>query len=84
MFDNPVSDMDLHYFDNNCEAVAAVPEPVVGKLYAAQVSSDWHRVKVILFIQFMGFTFSIFRLYQLPWRPTAACSLTMGTRTLSW
>ena len=45
MFANLISDMDLHYFDKSSEL--AVPEPVVGKLYAALVSSDWHRVKVI-------------------------------------
>ena len=60
MFDNLISDMDLHYFDKDSEPgnivrifdrsrkrnISVVLEPVVGKIYAAQVSSDWHRVKV--------------------------------------
>jgi len=45
MFDNLISDMDLHYFDKSSEL--DVIEPEVGKLYAAQVSSDWHRVQIL-------------------------------------
>ena len=37
--------MDLHYYDK--EAIPRVGQPEVGKIYAAQVSSDWHRVKVV-------------------------------------
>ena len=37
--------MDLHYYDK--QAIPRVGQPEVGKIYAAQVSSDWHRVKVI-------------------------------------
>lgn len=37
--------MDLHYYDK--AAIPRVVQPEVGKIYAAQVSSDWHRVKVI-------------------------------------
>lgn len=37
--------MDLHYYDK--EAIPRIGQPEVGKIYAAQVSSDWHRVKVI-------------------------------------
>ena len=36
--------MDLHYYDK--AAIPRVGQPEVGKIYAAQVSSDWHRVKV--------------------------------------
>merc|ERR550539_303224 len=36
--------MDLHYYDK--DAIPRVGQPEVGKIYAAQVSSDWHRVKV--------------------------------------
>ena len=37
--------MDLHYFDKSKIPVVKTPE--IGKLYAAHVSSDWHRVKVV-------------------------------------
>jgi hypothetical protein len=37
--------MDLHYYDKS--AIPGLQEPDIGKIYAAQVSSDWHRVKVI-------------------------------------
>ena len=36
--------MDLHYYDKS--AIPGLQEPEIGKIYAAQVSSDWHRVKV--------------------------------------
>ena len=36
--------MDLHYYDK--DAIPRIGQPEVGKIYAAQVSSDWHRVKV--------------------------------------
>jgi len=45
MYDNLISDMDLHYFDKT--KTPGVTDIIVGKLYAAQVSSDWHRVKVV-------------------------------------
>jgi len=45
MFDNLISDMDLHYFDKSSEL--DISEPEIGKLYAAQVSSDWHRVRIL-------------------------------------
>lgn len=44
-FEDLSSNMDLHYYDKN--AIPGVGEPEVGKIYAAQVSSDWHRVKVV-------------------------------------
>ena len=37
--------MDLHYYDK--DAIPRVGQPEVGKIYAAQVSSDWHRVRVL-------------------------------------
>lgn len=43
-FEDLSSNMDLHYYDK--EAIPRVGQPEVGKIYAAQVSSDWHRVKV--------------------------------------
>jgi len=45
MYDNLISDMDLHYFDKT--KTPGVTDINVGKVYAAQVSSDWHRVKVV-------------------------------------
>jgi len=45
MYDNLISDMDLHYFDKF--KTPGVTDIQVGKVYAAQVSSDWHRVKVV-------------------------------------
>jgi len=45
MFENLISEMELHYFDKTGQPVVASPE--VGKLYAAQVASDWHRVRVL-------------------------------------
>jgi len=44
-FEDLSSNMDLHYYDK--QAIPRVSQPEVGKIYAAQVSSDWHRVKVI-------------------------------------
>jgi len=44
-FEDLSSNMDLHYYDK--EAIPRVGQPEVGKIYAAQVSSDWHRVKVV-------------------------------------
>ena len=43
-FEDLSSNMDLHYYDK--DAIPRVGQPEVGKIYAAQVSSDWHRVKV--------------------------------------
>jgi len=37
--------MDMHYFDKS--KIPVVKDPEIGKLYAAHVSSDWHRVKVV-------------------------------------
>ena len=37
--------MDLHYYDK--DAIPRIGQPELGKVYAAQVSSDWHRVKVL-------------------------------------
>ena len=44
-FDDLSSDMDVHYYDK--AAIPGVGRPEIGKLYAAHVSSDWHRVKVV-------------------------------------
>jgi len=45
-FEELSSSMDLHYYDKS--AIPRVgPRPEVGRIYAAQVSSDWHRVKVV-------------------------------------
>jgi hypothetical protein len=44
-FEELSSGMDLHYYDKS--AIPGLQEPDIGKIYAAQVSSDWHRVKVI-------------------------------------
>ena len=43
-FEDLSSNMDLHYYDK--ATIPRVGQPEVGKIYAAQVSSDWHRVKV--------------------------------------
>jgi len=44
-FEDLSSNMDLHYYDKAAIPRVAAPEP--GRVYAAQVSSDWHRVKVL-------------------------------------
>ena len=44
-FDELSSSMDLHYYDKT--ATPGVQRPEIGRLYAAYVSSDWHRVKVV-------------------------------------
>ena len=63
MYDNLISDMDLHYFDkfktpgrqfmlivaHSQYLMLGVTDIEVGKVYAAQVSSDWHRVKVFIY-----------------------------------
>ncbi len=43
-FDEMVTDMELHYFDADNQP--AVSQPQVGRLYAAKVDSEWHRVEV--------------------------------------
>ena len=43
-FEELSSGMDLHYYDKS--AIPGLQDPDIGKIYAAQVSSDWHRVKV--------------------------------------
>ena len=43
-FEDLSSNMDLHYYDK--ATIPRVGQPEVGKIYAAQVSADWHRVKV--------------------------------------
>ena len=43
-FEDLSSNMDLHYYDK--QTIPRVGQPEVGKIYAAQVSTDWHRVKV--------------------------------------
>ena len=65
MFENLISEMELHYFDKTGQpgtplydstsispnpsypSFVVVASPEVGKLYAAQVASDWHRVRVM-------------------------------------
>ena len=63
MYDNLISDIDLHYFDkfktpgkqfmlivaHSQYLMLGVTDIQVGKVYAAQVSSDWHRVKVFIY-----------------------------------
>ena len=44
-FEDLSSNMDLHYYDKG--AIPQVAGPEVGKIYAAHLSSDWHRVKVV-------------------------------------
>ena len=44
-FDELSSSMDLHYYDKTATPVVRRPE--IGRYYAAYVSSDWHRVKVV-------------------------------------
>ena len=44
-FEDLSSNMDLHYYDK--EAIPAVTAPEVGRIYAAHLSSDWHRVRVV-------------------------------------
>jgi len=44
-FEDLSSNMDLHYYDK--AAIPRVSQPEVGKIYAAHLSSDWHRVKVV-------------------------------------
>ena len=43
-FDDLVTNMELHYF--NADAMPSVFSPTVGKLYAAKVDGEWHRVEV--------------------------------------
>ena len=44
-FENLATDMELHYF--NEAAIPAVAKPEVGRLYAAKVDGEWHRVEVV-------------------------------------
>ena len=43
-FDDLVTNMELHYF--NSDTMPSVLDPTVGKLYAAKVDGEWHRVEV--------------------------------------
>ena len=43
-FDDLVTNMELHYF--NVDTMPSVSIPTVGKLYAAKVDSEWHRVEI--------------------------------------
>ena len=43
-FDDLVTNMELHYF--NVDTMPSVSSPTVGKLYAAKVDSEWHRVEI--------------------------------------
>ena len=43
-FDDLVTNMELHYF--NADTMPSVLVPTVGKLYAAKVDGEWHRVEV--------------------------------------
>ena len=43
-FDDLVTNMELHYF--NTDTMPSVLIPTVGKLYAAKVDGEWHRVEV--------------------------------------
>ena len=43
-FDDLVTNMELHYF--NADTLPSVSSPTVGKLYAAKVDSEWHRVEI--------------------------------------
>ena len=44
-FEDLSSNMDLHYYDK--EAIPRVGGPEVGRVYAAHLSADWHRVRVV-------------------------------------
>jgi len=44
LFDELATNMELHYFE--AEKAKKVERPVLGKLYAAKVEGDWHRVEV--------------------------------------
>jgi len=44
-FEDLSSNMDLHYYDK--EAIPRVVGPEVGRVYAAHLSADWHRVRVV-------------------------------------
>jgi len=44
LFDELATNMELHYFE--AEKMTPVEKPVMGKLYAAKVEGDWHRVEV--------------------------------------
>merc|ERR1719175_563634 len=43
-FDELATNMELHYFE--AEKMPPVERPLLGKLYAAKVEGDWHRVGV--------------------------------------
>ena len=43
-FDDLVTNMELHYF--NTDKMPSVFNPTVGKLYAAKVDGEWHRIEV--------------------------------------
>ena len=43
-FDDLVTNMELHYF--NADKMPSVFNPTVGKLYAAKVDGEWHRIEV--------------------------------------
>merc|ERR1719376_1215648 len=44
-FDDLVTNMELHYFE--WDKMPAITQPIVlGRLYAAKVEGDWHRVEV--------------------------------------
>ena len=44
-FEDLSSNMDLHYYDK--DSIPRVSQPEVARIYAAHLSSDWHRVRVI-------------------------------------
>ena len=43
-FDDLVTNMELYYF--NADTMTSVSSPTVGKIYAAKVDSEWHRVEI--------------------------------------
>ncbi len=44
-FEDLITEMELHYYD--VDKIPHVTKPVIGRIYAAVVEGEWHRVEVI-------------------------------------
>lgn len=65
-FDDLVTNMELHYF--NADTMPSVLVPTVGKLYAAKVDGEWHRVEVTnVSYKFTKYIFQNYYFYYLLW-----------------
>jgi hypothetical protein len=44
-FEDLITEMELHYYDVN--KIPHVTKPVIGRIYAAMVEGEWHRVEAV-------------------------------------